>query len=92
MEEAKAFARITSGTLISFVWQRIVCRFGIPAYITVDNSKQFDCTEFRNFCGELGICLAFASVYHPQSNGAIERANGTIFTAIAKSLFTTGNR
>jgi hypothetical protein len=30
--------------------------------------------------------LAFASVYHPQSNGVVERANGKIFTAIKKRL------
>jgi hypothetical protein len=58
--EAKALAKITSGTLISFVWQRIICRFGVPSYITVDNEKQFNCTEFRNFYSELGIKLAFA--------------------------------
>ena len=29
----------------------------------------------------------FASVYHPQSNGAVERANGIIFNAIKKCLF-----
>ena len=59
----------------------------MPTYITVDNGKQFDCTEFRNFCSELNIKLAFASVNHSQSNGAIKRANGLILTAISKSLF-----
>jgi hypothetical protein len=29
----------------------------------------------------------FASVYHPQSNGVVERANGQIFSAIKKCLF-----
>ena len=29
----------------------------------------------------------FASVYHPQSNDAVEKANGLIFTAIKKCLF-----
>ena len=85
--KAKALAKITSGTLISFVWQRIICHFGVLAYITVDNRKQFDCTEFRNFGSELGIKLAFASVNHPESNGTVERANGLIFTAISKALF-----
>jgi hypothetical protein len=28
----------------------------------------------------------FASVYHPQSNGVVERANGKIFSAIKKRL------
>jgi hypothetical protein len=30
--------------------------------------------------------LAFASVYHPQSNGVVERANGKFFTAVKKML------
>jgi hypothetical protein len=29
----------------------------------------------------------FSSVYHPQSNGAVERANGLIFSGIKKCLF-----
>lgn len=58
--EAKALAKITSGTLISFVWQRIIRHFSVAAYIMVENEKQFDCTDFRNFYSELGIKLAFA--------------------------------
>jgi hypothetical protein len=53
--EVKALAKITSGILTSFVWQRIICRFRVPSYITVVNGKQFDCTKFRNFCSDLGI-------------------------------------
>lgn len=85
--EAKALVRIISRTLINFVWQRIICRFGVPAYITLDNGKQFDSTDFRNFCSELNIKLSFASVNHPQTNGVVQKANGLIFTAISKSLF-----
>ena len=85
--EAKALAKITSGTLICFVWQRIICHFGVPSYITVDNGKQFDYMEFKKFCSELRIKLAFTSVNHPESNGAVERANGLIFNAISKALF-----
>jgi transposase InsO family protein len=85
--EAKALLKITSGTLTNFVWQRIICRFRVPSYITVDNGKQFDCTEFRNFCSELGIKLAFASINHLESNGAVKRANDLIFNAVSKALF-----
>jgi hypothetical protein len=31
--------------------------------------------------------VKFTSVYHPQSNGAVERANGLIFSGIKKWLF-----
>ena len=79
--------KITSGTLTSFMWQRIIYHFGVPSYITVDNGKQFDCMEFKIFCSELGIKLAFASVNHPESNGAVERANDLIFNAVSKALF-----
>ena len=85
--EAKALAKITLGTLIFFVWQRIICRFGVRSYITVDNGKQFNCTDFKKFCSELGIKLAFASVNHPESNGVVKRANGLIFSAVSKALF-----
>ena len=85
--EAKALAKITSDTLTSFVWQRIMCRFRVPSYITVRNGKQFDCTEFRNFCSKLGIKLAFTSVNHPESNRAVERANDLIFNVVSKALF-----
>ena len=52
----------------------------------MDNGKQFDCTIFREFFQHLGTKLCFASVYHPQSNGAVERANGVIFAGIKKNI------
>jgi transposase InsO family protein len=54
--------------------------------LTVDNGKQFDNQGFKDFCFSIGTKLAFASVYHPQSNGVVERANGKIFTAVKKML------
>jgi len=85
--EAKALAKITLGTLISFVWQRIICHFGVLSYITIDNGKQFACMEFKIFCNELGIKLAFALVNHLERNGVVERANGLIFNVVSKALF-----
>ena len=34
----------------------------------------------------MGTKLCFASVYHPQSNGAVERANDIIFAGIKKNI------
>jgi transposase InsO family protein len=55
--------------------------------LTVDNGKQFDCQDFGEYCRSIGTKLCFASVYHPQSNGVVEKANGQIFSAIKKCLF-----
>jgi hypothetical protein len=35
----------------------------------------------------MGTHAKFSSVYHPRSNGAVERANGLIFSGIKKFLF-----
>jgi transposase InsO family protein len=78
-----------SKTAQKFFWQNIICRFGVPSELTVDNGKQFDNQDFRDFCFSIGTMLAFASVYHPQSNSVVERTNGKIYTAIKKRLLTT---
>jgi hypothetical protein len=38
------------------------------------------------FCCSIGTKPVFASVYHPQSNSVVERANGKILSAIKKRL------
>jgi transposase InsO family protein len=69
-----------------FLWQNIICRFRVPRHIIVDNGTQFDSQDFRNYFENMGIQLCFASVRHPQSNDAVERANGIICTGISKCL------
>jgi ribonuclease HI len=85
--EAKPLATITSVTVQKFFWQNIVCRFGVPKAITVDNETQFDAEAFKEFCKQIGTKIHFASVRHPESNGLVERANGIIMTGIMKLIF-----
>jgi hypothetical protein len=85
--EARPLATITSTTIRKFFWQQIIYRFGVPRELTVNNGKQFDCQDFREYCHSIRTKLCFASVYHPQSNGTVERANGQIFSAIKKVSF-----
>ncbi|CAL2234271.1 unnamed protein product [Prunus armeniaca] len=47
--EAKALAIITVARIETFVWQNIVCRFGVPNTIITDNGRQFDNTKFKQF-------------------------------------------
>jgi hypothetical protein len=54
--------------------------------ITVDNAKQFDCHKFDDICHHMEVEASFAPVYQPQSNGAVEKANTLVFTAIKKIL------
>jgi IS30 family transposase len=85
--EVKTLATITSVTVQKFLWQNIVCRFGVPKAITVDNGTQFDVEAFKEFCEQIGTKIHFASVRHPESNGLVERANDIIMTRIMKLIF-----
>jgi transposase InsO family protein len=85
--EAKPLATITSAIVQKFFWQNIVCRFGVPKAITVDNGMQFDAETFKDFCDQIGTKINFASVRHPESNRLVERANGIIMTGIMKLIF-----
>jgi ribonuclease HI len=85
--EAKPLATITSVTVQKFFWQNIVCRFGVPKAITVDNGTQFDVETFKDFYDQIGTKIHFALVRHPKSNGLVERANGIIMTGIMKLIF-----
>jgi hypothetical protein len=55
--EARPLATITSATIRKFFWQQIICRFGVPRELTVDNGKQFDCQDFREYCRSIGTKL-----------------------------------
>ncbi|GJX66850.1 reverse transcriptase domain-containing protein [Tanacetum coccineum] len=76
--EAKSVATITGNQIKKFVWDNIVCRFGLPGEIVLDNEKQFRDNPFKDWCEKLCIRQHFASVKHPQTNGLVERANRSL--------------
>ncbi|GJR42172.1 reverse transcriptase domain-containing protein [Tanacetum coccineum] len=84
--EAKAVATITGNQVKKFVWDNIVCRFGLPREIISDNGKQFSDNPFKDWCDKLNITQRFASVKHPQSNGLVERENWSLGEGIKERL------
>ncbi|GJZ44685.1 reverse transcriptase domain-containing protein [Tanacetum coccineum] len=51
--EAKPVATITGNQIKKFVWDNIVCRFGLPGEIISDNGKQFQDNSFKDWCKKL---------------------------------------
>ncbi|GJX59925.1 reverse transcriptase domain-containing protein [Tanacetum coccineum] len=84
--EAKPVATITGSQVKKFVWDNIVCRFGLPGEIISDNGKQFRDNPFKDWCEKLNIRQRFASVKHPQTNGQVERANRSLGEGIKARL------
>jgi hypothetical protein len=84
--KAKPVTNVSSTTIQNFVWQNMICHYRVPQQITIDNAKYFNSGMFKDFYHQVGMKVSFASVYHPQSNGAVEQANALIFEAIKKIL------
>ena len=76
--EAIPLVLISSKKVQEFIWESIICRFGVSHEIVSDNGTQFDSNEFRNFYDDLGIKKSFSLVDHPQTNGQVETVNKII--------------
>ena len=84
--EVEALSTITEAKIQNFVWKNIICRFGIPVTIILDNGRQFDSQAFGDFCSGLGIKNQFSSPGHPQANRQTEVTNRTLLKIIKTKL------
>lgn len=73
-----------SETVIQFFTREILPRFGIPEVVSSDNGKAFVEKTWNKIMQALGIKRRLGCVYHPQSQGMVERANGILKAKIAK--------
>nr|GEV35682.1 reverse transcriptase domain-containing protein [Tanacetum cinerariifolium] len=51
--KARPVATITGSQVKKFVWDNIVCKFGLPREIVSDNEKQFKDNPFKDWCEKL---------------------------------------
>nr|XP_009761337.1 PREDICTED: uncharacterized protein K02A2.6-like [Nicotiana sylvestris] len=71
---------------MDFIWDHIVCQFGIPAEIMCDNGKQFIGSKAMKFLEEHKIKSILSTPYHPSENGQAESMNKTIIQKLKKML------
>ncbi|KAL0444016.1 UNVERIFIED_CONTAM: hypothetical protein Slati_2124300 [Sesamum latifolium] len=90
--EAESVAKITEHSVIQFVWKNLLCRFGVPSKITMDNGTQFQGSKFRAWCVEWKIKQIFTSVGNLKVNGQTEVSNRILLKNLKAKLgaFRTG--
>jgi len=84
--EAESVAQITVHKVQHFVWKHIVCCFGVPRHVVLDNETQFASQQVGKLCSELGIKQIFAYVEHPQTDGQVELANKVLLRGLNRRL------
>jgi transposase InsO family protein len=79
--KATPVVKINKQSIVKFI-KSLVCRFGVPNRIIIDNGPQFTSRVFQDYCEDLDIQICYASVAHPESNGQVERANAKILRGL----------
>ena len=60
--KAGALRSITPKKIKKFIYKNIVYQYGVLHTIISDNSTQFDCDKFKEFCDDLQMKKVFSSV------------------------------
>ena len=89
--EAKPLATINAEHIKKFIWEFIICRFGLPMQLITDNGTQFTDKRLQGWLSDLGVKQIFTSIAHPQGNGQVEHANRSIIDDIKMRLGTKRN-
>ncbi|KAL6455441.1 hypothetical protein MHYP_G00361070 [Metynnis hypsauchen] len=63
---------------------QIIYRFGAPKRILTDQGREFVNQINKEVCDLFGIKRSLCSPYHPQTNGLVEKMNGTIQRILGK--------
>jgi len=84
--EAIPLKKVTSASMIDFVKEHIIYRFGIPQTITTDQGTMFTSGEFDEFAIGMGIKVLNSSPYYDQANGQAEASNKGIIKLIKRKI------
>eukprot|EP00253_Pinus_taeda_P012991 PITA_12991 len=69
--EAKAVTKATENTVVTFLFEEIFVRYGVPRQIVTDQGAQFTSTLVRDLTEKYKIKHRKSTPYHPQANKQI---------------------
>eukprot|EP00253_Pinus_taeda_P009819 PITA_09819 len=84
--EAIPCRQANDSTIIRFLEDNILSRFGCPEKIITDNAAAFKSRKMINFCHKFHIILGHSSAYYPQGNGLAKSSNKILINIIKKML------
>src|SRR4051812_5839887 len=86
--EAASYANVTKHVVVRFIKNNIICRYGVPSKIIIDNGSNLNNSMMRELCESFKIEHHNSSPYRPKMNGAVEAANKNIKKIVQKMVVT----
>ncbi|CAF3544285.1 unnamed protein product [Rotaria sp. Silwood1] len=81
---AVALPDCTAQTTAQAIFNEYICRYGVPVSILTDQGTHFNNQLMESMAQLIGYNHILSTVYHPQSNGMVERFNATFVPQLAK--------
>ena len=86
--EAASYANVTKQVVVRFIKNQIICQYGVPSKIIIDNGSNMNTNMMEALCKDFKISHHNSSPYRPKMNGAVEAANKNIKKIIQKMVVT----
>src|SRR6266540_917580 len=81
---AKAIKEATVKTVSKFIYEKIICKHGCPQVLQSDQDTHFVNRVIQDLSEKFRIKHRLSTLYHPQTNGLVERFNQTLCEKLAK--------
>ena len=75
-----------SKTVVIFIFNLIIARFGVPQAIITDHGSHFRNIMMTELTNQLGLCHDSSTPYYPQANGLVEAINKVLVTMIQRII------
>lgn len=69
-----------------FILNHIICRYGIPQSIIIDNVKHFKNKDLKELVTKFYMIHHSSSIYYPQGNGQAEATNKNILNILKRKV------
>ena len=84
--EAISLKVANSDSIIDFIDQFIIIRFGVPNALVFDNASYFSGNSIMEFAIKRGFKLKYSANYYPQGNGLAESTNKNLIKIIKRTI------
>jgi len=82
--EAASYASVTRSVVVRFIKKEIICQYGLPKKIIIDNATNLNNKMMKEMCEDFKIQHHNSMPYRPKMNGAVEDANKSIKKIVQK--------